>query len=189
MMVRLRHQGMTLIELMVVVAILMLLAGTLYVALAPAREKGRQTVCISNLRQIGMALSMYRAAYDGVDPDGRQMEYWELGLPSSPVIKAQFDPYMKDRRLWVCPNSDCGPTIPGYPDPCDPTFPFIRTYTIFWLNENFKEQVAHYRDEIPVFLDKNHGFIQGQNRYVLILRLNNQVKGKLLPFPEGTFDY
>jgi len=53
-----RHgSGFTLIELLVVVAIIALLAAILFPVFAKAREKARQSVCQSNLRQIGIALS------------------------------------------------------------------------------------------------------------------------------------
>src|SRR5436190_20179749 len=54
-----RHRGFTLIELLVVIAILAILAALLWPALARARQKATQTVCMSNLKQIGHALQMY----------------------------------------------------------------------------------------------------------------------------------
>ena len=62
------RNGFTLIELLVVIAIIAILAGLLLPALAAAREKGRQTDCISNLRQCGLAIEMYLQDWSGYYP-------------------------------------------------------------------------------------------------------------------------
>src|SRR5438034_10320269 len=62
--------GFTLIELLVVIAIIVLLAALLLPALAAAREAGRKASCLSNLRQIGIALHAYASDSDGKIPYG-----------------------------------------------------------------------------------------------------------------------
>ena len=61
-------RALTLIELLVVIAIIAVLAAILFPVFATARGKARQTVCTSNLRQIGLALQMYAQDYDGMVP-------------------------------------------------------------------------------------------------------------------------
>ena len=62
------RNGFTLIELLVVIAIIAILAAILFPVFAQAREKARQTQCLSNLRQIGTSIIMYATDYDGCFP-------------------------------------------------------------------------------------------------------------------------
>src|SRR5450631_1706865 len=60
--------GFTLIELLVVIAIISILAAILFPVFASAREKARQISCISNLRQLGLAVMQYTQDYDEFIP-------------------------------------------------------------------------------------------------------------------------
>ena len=98
--------GLTLIELVIVCAIIAVLAGIVWVVMAPVREKARQAVCISNLTQIGHAFRMYRDDWNGVEPQkGMRLEYWQVGLPpekGSP--NSCVEPYLKTKSVWICPS-------------------------------------------------------------------------------------
>ena len=98
------RKGLTLIELMVVCAIIAVLVGIVWVVMAPAREKARQAVCISNLTQIGHAFRMYRDDWDGIEPErGRLLKWWEMGLP--PVHPwDHLKPYLKSEEIGICPS-------------------------------------------------------------------------------------
>ena len=63
-----KGRGFTLIELLVVVAIIAVLVALLLPALSAARERGRRTVCLSQLNQIGLAFLYYAEAYDDFVP-------------------------------------------------------------------------------------------------------------------------
>jgi prepilin-type N-terminal cleavage/methylation domain-containing protein/prepilin-type processing-associated H-X9-DG protein len=85
-MQRYRHSrfGFTLIELLVVIAIIAILAAILFPVFAQAREKARSSTCLSNLKQIALALSMYEQDFDGtfpftvvLDPNTNRDIWWE----------------------------------------------------------------------------------------------------------------
>jgi len=65
------RKGFTLIELLVVIAIIAILAAILFPVFARAREQARKTACLSNLKQIGLALQMYAQDYDETYPDSQ----------------------------------------------------------------------------------------------------------------------
>ena len=65
---RLRQRGFTLIELLVVIAIIAILAGLLFPVFSSAREAARRTACVSNMRQLGSAVTMYTQDYDETLP-------------------------------------------------------------------------------------------------------------------------
>jgi prepilin-type N-terminal cleavage/methylation domain-containing protein/prepilin-type processing-associated H-X9-DG protein len=103
----------TLIELLVVIAIIAILAAILFPVFAQAREKARQTACLSNLRQVGLGLQMYAQDYDEILPYA-PTDVPHFGKPNAPVsfLSAIF-PYTKSRSIYVCPSS-VDPTSLGY---------------------------------------------------------------------------
>jgi len=94
-----RRRGFTLIELLVVIAIIAILAAILFPVFAKAREKARQTSCLSNLKQVGLAFQMYCTDYDDMLPLSHYATAaGQLYYPSILV------PYMKNSQIWRCPS-------------------------------------------------------------------------------------
>ena len=74
----------TLIELLVVIAIIAILAAILFPVFSRVRDKARQAVCTSNMKNIGMAFQMYAQDYDGKFPTpGGQRMYGDPGAPTA----------------------------------------------------------------------------------------------------------
>ncbi len=103
-----RDAGFTLIELLVVIAIIAMLASILFPVFARAREKAREAACISNLKQIGLAVHMYAGDYDGRLPLAN--EYPAPAPPADgyhqgpPGIADVIEPYTKNRQIFRCPS-------------------------------------------------------------------------------------
>lgn len=73
---RFSRSAFTLIELLVIIAVIALLAAILFPVFTRAREQARKTACLSNLRQIGVALSLYTSDYDGGYPNTGDPYLW-----------------------------------------------------------------------------------------------------------------
>ncbi len=100
-----KRMGLTLIELVIVCAIIAVLVGIVWVVMAPAREKARTITCINNLHQIGLAYQMYRQDWEGIDPEkGKRLQWWELGLPKAGAISLLAFGYIKSESILFCPN-------------------------------------------------------------------------------------
>jgi len=91
-------KGFTLIELLVVIAIIAILAAILFPVFARAREKARQTTCLSNLKQLGMGLMMYAQDWDEQLPLEPTNGNSHLGLVQG------IYPYVKNRNIFYCPS-------------------------------------------------------------------------------------
>ncbi len=131
------RSGFTLIELLVVIAIIAILAAILFPVFARARESARRTVCISNVKQIGLGWMMYVQDYDETFPPSNSPANSQWGpsttytnkypcKPCRPHLKTNdsitYDPtiyaqpYIKSLDLFKCP-SDVGIPTAAVNDP------------------------------------------------------------------------
>ncbi len=180
-----KQTGFTVIELLVCIAIIMVLAGIVFAALAPVREKGRQAVCTSNLKQIGQAIAIYRADWGGKDPDDGISRYWELGLPLSP--KAPYlDKQGRIRTVWLLGT----PEIWRCPNflPFSPKVSAYAGYGYAVWDErllphlpSFSRLVAERGEDYPLVFDQNHNSHDASSpRLVIVLRLGGHVQARRL---------
>jgi prepilin-type N-terminal cleavage/methylation domain-containing protein/prepilin-type processing-associated H-X9-DG protein len=96
------RRGFTLIELLVVIAIIAILAAILFPVFARAREKARQSSCLSNVKQIGLSVSMYTQDYDETFPAVRGKN----GTGQWVVWTAYTAPYRNNEQILTCPSSN-----------------------------------------------------------------------------------
>jgi prepilin-type N-terminal cleavage/methylation domain-containing protein/prepilin-type processing-associated H-X9-DG protein len=91
------RRGFTLIELLVVIAIIAILAAILFPVFAQAREKARGSTCLSNLKQMGLAITMYTQDNEG---------YPMMSSPSTQVPRTRWPdyiyPYVKNEPIFLC---------------------------------------------------------------------------------------
>jgi prepilin-type N-terminal cleavage/methylation domain-containing protein/prepilin-type processing-associated H-X9-DG protein len=102
-----RRIGFTLIELLVVIAIIAILAAILFPVFAQARQKARAALCLSQSKEIGLAVHMYTQDYDETLPQA-----YLLDAPASSKVKPTLvrgfhvilQPYVKSQTVFLCPS-------------------------------------------------------------------------------------
>ena len=130
---RMPKQAFTLIELLVVIAIIALLAALIFPVFSRAREQGRSTVCLSNIRQTGTSLHLYLQDYDETYPMNRFPDEKHpegkcalVGNAPYPISTSEdsrinwrrvIQPYLKSRQAMTCPSNPYlnNSIYPGYP--------------------------------------------------------------------------
>jgi len=125
------RRGFTLIELLVVIAIIAILAAILFPVFARAREKARQTSCLSNVKQMGLGMLMYAQDYDemfpgmsigpvrhsAVVPEHTKFNEWHVGADWFDCWSNGIYPYIKNVQIFLCPSygSSCYGVAYGLP--------------------------------------------------------------------------
>ncbi|HVK05206.1 MAG TPA: DUF1559 domain-containing protein [Armatimonadaceae bacterium] len=102
------RSAFTLIELLVVIAIIAILAAILFPVFAQARQKARQAACLSNMKQIGLAVMQYAQDYDELFVPS---ETYPTGSSAAGIMSwpTMLDPYVKSQDVFVCPGADEAP--------------------------------------------------------------------------------
>jgi len=136
-----RREGFTLIELLVVIAIIGILAAMVFPVFARARESARKAVCLSNVKNIALAIQMYLAdnndcfwpmetrqevhswfpAQAGAEEPPAPEECHGIAFKLNPYLREPvlLDEYVKNRDVWRCPSARLergARFIIGFPD-------------------------------------------------------------------------
>jgi prepilin-type N-terminal cleavage/methylation domain-containing protein/prepilin-type processing-associated H-X9-DG protein len=138
----------TLVELLVVVAIVAILAGLLLPALARARSKATGIACLSNARQLQLAYSQYTGDHSDELPDNStspvsgtlpgdtawtrySVQTWEPGYETN-MTRSSLSPFVPGTGVWRCPSSRA-----FVREPAGRPVPHQRSYSVsMWLNCN-----------------------------------------------------
>ncbi|NMC82192.1 MAG: prepilin-type N-terminal cleavage/methylation domain-containing protein [Armatimonadetes bacterium] len=124
------RKAFTLIELLVVIAIIAILAALLFPVFAKARRQAYRAQCVSNLKQISVAIQEYTVDWDERYPYGRRSNFVYHDWPPHGVAGwyEVLDPYVKSRDIWKCP-SDTGELYysQGFDFPSPPFWKFLFT--------------------------------------------------------------
>ena len=100
-------RGFTLIELLVVIAIIAILAAILFPVFARAREKARQTSCLSNMKQLMLGALQYAQDYDELFPPCYEVAItgYDDGVSQGGfTTDSAILPYVKNAQVFSCPS-------------------------------------------------------------------------------------
>lgn len=109
-----KSQGFTLIELLVVISIIAILASILFPVFTQAKASAKQSVCLSNMKQIGTSMVLYLSDNDDRLPDRRDLKAsmgfrpwtsWPATDPRCGWAEEVLSPYTKSKGIWACPSS------------------------------------------------------------------------------------
>jgi prepilin-type processing-associated H-X9-DG protein/prepilin-type N-terminal cleavage/methylation domain-containing protein len=121
------RDGFTLVEVLVVIGVIIVLAALLFPVMARVRQGGQRTVCLNNMKQLGLAFQQYTIDHDSRYPGAGQFQKWgngghwvkgtntgtmfELANPENPtgtqadVQGGALYPYAKNPNVYICPSN------------------------------------------------------------------------------------
>ncbi len=167
-----RFPAFTLIELLIVIAIIAALAAILFPVFAQAREKARQNSCLSNMKQLGLAFQQYLADYDSIYPTCDNDKAKISGEPPDPETPDAdgpperdwhivLQPYIKNYDILRCPSdTSLKPLNPKNPD-LDIKKEYVSSYTVNGWSEYMLAESAVVRPANWLLLGERNNVARG----------------------------
>jgi prepilin-type N-terminal cleavage/methylation domain-containing protein len=156
------RRGFSLTELLTVIAVVGILAGLLLPAFITARQSARMAPCISNLRQIGMALRMYMDDHNGGRPIGFQPVYDGGYFKSPAVLLCPDDPTgnwggIYAREHYAGPRDEWNKDWPTSPPPETLHYSYVHPFTPDWPTWKWKLLMQLENDNPGIAACQLHG--------------------------------
>jgi len=173
-------RAFTLIELLVVIAIIAILAALLLPALSGAKEMGKRTQCLNNLRQLGLSLKLYGGDYADFYPPRTNAWRWPT------LLRVSY----KNLRLLICPT-DARKGVPAT-DTNSPTAEdrAPRSYFINGWNDYFEEVLSD--DDFNLYLAGTYsgasfreGLVRKPSDTIVFGEKQNQAEDYFMDMLEG----
>lgn len=149
------RRGFTLIETLVVIAIIAIVAALLFPVYSSAKAAAKKTVCLSNLSQIGKSMLIYMIDNDdlfpnGVDPVDKFRPQiwagypgWQAQIPYMPLMQDLLQPLIRSKDVFHCP-SDQGSFVVENQFPLDlPSTPSY--FSTFGTSYNYRTELTFRR--------------------------------------------
>lgn len=143
-----KQMAFTLIELLVVIAIIAILAAILFPVFAQAREKARQTSCLSNEKQIALGMLMYTQDYDELFPASTYFSGISISATGGEINTMMLViPYIKSTNVWACPSNPYNDKGMNYGSTAD-------AFCSYALNMQLFDAVYYGAPHTSGFIDK-----------------------------------
>lgn len=156
---RTNKKAFTLIELLVVIAIISILAAILFPVFARVRENARRASCMSNLKQIGLAMMQYTQDYDEKTPKVALAPSSQASDRNPRGWADALQPYLKNTQIYQCPSEPNQPAVGT-----NPKFSGVSAttggYTDYWMNTQASTQssaVFDFPSQTVMFGDGGDG--------------------------------